>query len=74
MSCSKCGAKRGHMKGCDAEKGAYRKSQKGKMSPREESQTVWIDVTCPTCRGSGTRGMRKCGLCNGKRTIKVPDE
>lgn len=28
----------------------------------------WRITKCPTCKGSGRRGDRKCGLCKGRKT------
>lgn len=28
-------------------------------------------IQCPTCRGSGKRGIRVCTLCDGEKSIKV---
>lgn len=69
MSCPNCGAKSGHLGGCSS--GAGRKGDKGKGGGRGKR---WITITCPTCKGSGKRGDRDCGLCNGKGTIRIPDE
>jgi DnaJ-class molecular chaperone len=33
-----------------------------------------IVVQCPTCRGSGKRGDRVCGLCDGEKSIRVVEE
>lgn len=44
------------------------------MGDSTKPNSNWIKVTCPTCRGSGTRGVRKCGLCKGKGVIRVPPE
>lgn len=77
MTCSSCGAKRGHLSGCPAAKKPRKVEPQG-GSGKTKSGTggnKWIEkqewVTCPTCNGSGTRGMRQCGLCKGNRKIKA---
>lgn len=62
-SCPNCGANRGHIPGCSSRAG-----QKGK------GHKTFITINCPTCRGSGRRGNRECGLCDGKGEIRVIDE
>lgn len=32
----------------------------------------WVTVTCPTCRGTGTRRWQPCPLCEGATVISVP--
>lgn len=44
-----------------------------KHLPRS-AQKRMIKVTCPTCRGSGKRGIRICPLCNGDKVIEVVNE
>lgn len=77
-SCGQCGAKKGHLDGCpvndrNAKRGKYKLKAlpKGKVDPREEKQIKWEKTTCPTCNGSGKRGIRTCGLCNGRGTIST---
>lgn len=72
-TCGSCGRKNGHLKGCPV----LENPQKGKRPGREVTPKYKIKyetVTCPTCRGSGKRGIRNCGLCNGRGTILVPKE
>jgi DnaJ-class molecular chaperone len=53
----------------------------GGTAPKSAKETTarlktvgWMTVQCPTCKGSGMRGARKCGLCEGEKFIKVPKE
>jgi DnaJ-class molecular chaperone len=41
---------------------------------QKKPSSHWVTVKCPTCEGSGKRGDRKCGLCKGLGTIRVPPE
>ena len=52
-------------------KGAYKKSHKGDVSPRQEKQIQWETVTCPTCGNGTLRNLRNCGLCKGTGEIKT---
>lgn len=61
MACDYCGAKKGHIEGCS-------------KSPTRAKNTKFISITCPTCKGSGKRGNRQCGLCDGVGKIRVIDE
>lgn len=38
---------------------------------KDDDKDEWIQVTCPTCGGSGRRGNGICNLCNGTGKIWV---
>lgn len=75
-ACGKCGSKKGHLTGCPVlDKLPEGKKKKGRGPLKQNTQRgLWISVTCPTCGGSGKRGIRNCGLCNGRGKILVPKE
>jgi len=72
MACDKCGAKKGHVSGCEKEgnKG-NRTNPKNLKLTRDQAKEGYEIVTCITCRGSGKRGMRSCQLCGGRGKIRV---
>lgn len=75
MACPDCGAKKGHMGGCPNDQGKkgsrYSPTNVSKpLSSQEKKEGIEIR-TCPTCVGTGRRGVRKCGLCGGVGKIRV---
>lgn len=46
----------------------------GELVAQKKPSTNWVTVKCPTCGGSGKRGIRTCTLCKGAWTVKVPPE
>lgn len=44
---------------------------KGQMSQRDARRSGVQETDCPTCRGSGKRGIRDCGLCGGTGKIRA---
>lgn len=75
MACDDCGAKKGHMGGCPkdrqgAKSGSAHPRNIKKPSDKEKGMGYEI-VTCPTCKGSGKRGMRPCQLCGGRGRIRA---
>lgn len=73
MACDKCGAKKGHMGGCSNDKNnkttvSHPRNLKPPTGKKEAGYEI---VDCPTCKGTGRRGMRPCQLCGGRGRIRA---
>lgn len=72
MACDDCGAKKGHVGGCPKEGNKGNRTNPRNLNiTKDQTKEGYEIVTCPTCKGSGKRGIRPCQLCGGRGRIRA---